>query len=310
MPSIDYYKVLGIEKNADEAEIKKAYRKLALAEHPDKVLDKFNKETDKRKDEMVARGETEEKIKEMLQQRDIERIEAEKEATKKFQGIGEAYEVLMDKEKRELHDKEQDKKKTEKAQRPSESTQPKYTAPQSNPKKPMPEEAQRRQDKVPKPAAAKDEEFSRPSAASSFRAQPRQTYEPKRTFHVPPKERDVPRYTAKRPTEPIGTNEVQVNKAVQIYQLMVLQMVLQRETFSALAVGDLGRACLCMKYGNIVSASISELTNSNNKAHSPLFQQGAPAASMFTGLRGTDRNVDPDLRNTNSFNPRTAPFVR
>jgi len=32
----DYYKILGIDKNADENQIKKAYRKLAIVHHPDK----------------------------------------------------------------------------------------------------------------------------------------------------------------------------------------------------------------------------------------------------------------------------------
>ncbi len=31
-----YYKVLGVSKTADAAEIRKAYRKLALTHHPDK----------------------------------------------------------------------------------------------------------------------------------------------------------------------------------------------------------------------------------------------------------------------------------
>ena len=32
----DYYKILGISKDADQNEIKKSYRKLALVLHPDK----------------------------------------------------------------------------------------------------------------------------------------------------------------------------------------------------------------------------------------------------------------------------------
>ncbi len=67
MEFIDYYKILEIEKTASEADIKKAYRKLARKLHPD------------------------------LNPND-------KEAHKKFQTINEANEVLSDPEKRKKYD--------------------------------------------------------------------------------------------------------------------------------------------------------------------------------------------------------------
>jgi DnaJ family protein C protein 7 len=66
----DYYKILGVTKDASDAEIKKAYRKLALQYHPDK-----NQDTEK-KDQVEA----------------------------KFKEIGEAYQCLSDPQKRRRYD--------------------------------------------------------------------------------------------------------------------------------------------------------------------------------------------------------------
>src|SRR5512138_2147814 len=67
MAFIDYYKILGVDKNATLAEIKSAYRKLARKYHPD------------------------------LNPND-------KDAKSKFQQINEANEVLSDPEKRKKYD--------------------------------------------------------------------------------------------------------------------------------------------------------------------------------------------------------------
>lgn len=63
----DYYKLLGVDKNASEEDIKKAYKKMALKWHPD-------------------------------------RNAGSEAASKKFKEISEAFEVLSDKQKRTIYD--------------------------------------------------------------------------------------------------------------------------------------------------------------------------------------------------------------
>ena len=67
MAKRDYYEVLGVSKNATEEEIKKAYRKIAMANHPDTHPD-------------------------------------DKDAEERFKEASEAYEVLSDKTKRQNYD--------------------------------------------------------------------------------------------------------------------------------------------------------------------------------------------------------------
>ena len=70
--NVDYYKTLGVERNASERDITKQWRKLSMKYHPDRVSG------------------------------DDPKIKTE--ATAKFQEITEAYEVLKDSEKRRQYD--------------------------------------------------------------------------------------------------------------------------------------------------------------------------------------------------------------
>jgi DnaJ-class molecular chaperone len=65
----DYYEILGVSKDANDQDIKKAYRKLALKWHPDKNPDN------------------------------------QREAEIKFKAISEAYDVLSDRDKRNIYNK-------------------------------------------------------------------------------------------------------------------------------------------------------------------------------------------------------------
>src|SRR6266700_2203969 len=67
MAKRDYYDILGVKRDADEEEIKKAYRKLAVKFHPDKNP-------------------------------------GDKTAEESFKELGEAYEVLNDSQKRAAYD--------------------------------------------------------------------------------------------------------------------------------------------------------------------------------------------------------------
>ncbi|EDW77862.1 uncharacterized protein Dwil_GK24713 [Drosophila willistoni] len=79
----DYYKILGIGRNATDDEIKKAYRKKALVHHPDRHA---NSSVEEKKDEEL-----------------------------KFKEVGEAYSILSDARKKARYDNGQDIEESEQA---------------------------------------------------------------------------------------------------------------------------------------------------------------------------------------------------
>ena len=68
MAKEDYYKILGVERNADDQTIKKAYRNLAMKYHPD-------------------------------------RNQGDAKAEKRFKDLNEANDVISDEEKRAAYDR-------------------------------------------------------------------------------------------------------------------------------------------------------------------------------------------------------------
>ncbi|WCR57912.1 MAG: Chaperone protein DnaJ [Wolbachia endosymbiont of Ctenocephalides felis wCfeJ] len=93
----DYYKVLGVSKNATEDEIKKAYRILAKEFHPDKCLSSEEQQISRALSDKIRNGgplsELEKK----------QKIQIENKVAK-FIEIDEAYKILSDQEKRKQYD--------------------------------------------------------------------------------------------------------------------------------------------------------------------------------------------------------------
>lgn len=121
----DYYKVLGISKQATEDEIKKAYRKRALIHHPGQCsltqCDKF--EFVVKKEGQVCPSVCNFPELEILDTSFVSSFchpsicsdrhssateEVKKEEEKKFKELGEAYSVLSDAKKRARYDSGQD----------------------------------------------------------------------------------------------------------------------------------------------------------------------------------------------------------
>ncbi len=91
---IDHYKVLEVERNATQDEIKKAYRKLALKFHPDKFPEIVDLNM------LKAKTHLSEAERDQL----IQLKKKFKECEEKFKKISEAFEVLSDPEKKSQYD--------------------------------------------------------------------------------------------------------------------------------------------------------------------------------------------------------------